>query len=212
LIRVYAIRKPWRSALRCDVLPGEAPIMTRSHPRSAAITKAGGSVSHDYQWNNEKSVPGGKPRAPKWLVGLIGVDYFAHVTSAWLVTAPTDGAIVEVGHLTQLERLQLVGGFVSDGGLAHLNRLTRLSGLSLSNNQVSDAGLVHLNGLTNLKAVQLSGVQVTDAGLAHFKGLMKLSLLEIDGTQITDAGTKELKRPAGFGCPSKSRATKGQPV
>jgi hypothetical protein len=122
----------------------------------AAIRRAGGSFSYDWEWNNGKSVPGGKPRAPKWLVGLIGVGCFAHVTSVWLESAPTYGAIVEVGHLTQLERMQLVGSFLSDGGLAHLNGLTGLSGLSLSNTQVSVAGLVHLNGLTNLKAVHVS--------------------------------------------------------
>jgi len=83
----------------------------------AAIRRAGGSVSYDWEWNNGKSVPGGKPWAPKWLVDLIGVDYFAHVTSVRLKPALTDEAIEEVGHLTQLERLQLVGHFVNDGDL-----------------------------------------------------------------------------------------------
>ena len=68
----------------------------------AAIRRAGGSVSYDWERNNGKSVPGGKPWAPKWLVDLIGVDYFALVTSVWLKPAPTDGAFIEVGHLTQL--------------------------------------------------------------------------------------------------------------
>ena len=106
----------------------------------AAIRNAGGVVSYDWEWNNGKSVPGGKPWAPKWLVGLIGVDYFAHVTSVWLEPAPTDGAIVEVGRLTQLERLQLVGSFHSDGGLAHLKGLRNLSVLNVVNTNVSDAG------------------------------------------------------------------------
>ena len=159
----------------------------------AAIRRAGGSVSYDWEWNNGKSVPGGKPWAPKWLEDLIGVDYFAHVTSVWLQPAPTDEAIVEVGHLTQLERLQLVGGFVSDRELAHLKGLTKLSNLSLSNNPVSDAGLAHLKGLTNLKSLQISGTKVTDAGLAHLKGLTKLSALTLGVTQVSDAGLAHLK-------------------
>ena len=163
------------------------------HDAVAAIRRAGGSVSYDWEWNNGKSIPGGKPSAPKWLVGLVGVDYFAHVTSVWLEPAATDGAIVEVGHLTQLERLQLVGSFVSDGGLAHLKGLTKLSALSLSNTQVSDAGLAHLKGLTNLKFVQLSGTRVTDAGLAHLKGLTNLSALTLGVTQVNDAGLAHLK-------------------
>jgi len=43
----------------------------------AAIRRAGGSVSYDWEWNNGKSVPGGKPWAPKWLVDLVGIDYYA---------------------------------------------------------------------------------------------------------------------------------------
>ena len=159
----------------------------------AAIRRAGGSVSYHWQWNNRKSVPGGKPWVPKWLVDLIGVDYFGHVTSVWLQPAPTDGAIVEVGHLTQLERLLLVGGFVADDDLAHLKGLTKLSDLYLSNNQVSDAGLAHLKGLTNLRFLHLSGTQVTDAGLAHLKGLTKLLALTLRETQVTDGGLVHFK-------------------
>ena len=36
LIRVYATRKPWRSALRCDPLPGDATIIDRSQPAATA--------------------------------------------------------------------------------------------------------------------------------------------------------------------------------
>jgi hypothetical protein len=93
----------------------------------AAIRRAGGSVSYNWEWNNGKSVLGGKPPAPRWLTDLIGVDYFGHVTSVWLEQAATDGAIVEVGRLTQLGRLHLAGSFHSDGGLAHLKGLTNLS-------------------------------------------------------------------------------------
>jgi hypothetical protein len=63
----------------------------------AAIRRAGGSVSYDWEWNNGKSVPGGKPWAPKWLVDLIGVDYFAHVTSVW----GSPNSRVTRGHLGQ---------------------------------------------------------------------------------------------------------------
>ena len=59
-----------------------------------AIRNAGGVVLYDWEWTNGKSIPGGKPWAPKWLVDLIGVDYFAHVTSVWVVpTVVSPGAI-----------------------------------------------------------------------------------------------------------------------
>ena len=46
-----------------------------------AIEKAGGSVSYDWERSNGNDVPGGKPWAPRWLVDLVGVDYFGHVTA-----------------------------------------------------------------------------------------------------------------------------------
>ena len=38
---------------------------------------------------------GGNPGAPKWLVDLIGIDFFGHVTRVWLrvVTKIDDGLI-----------------------------------------------------------------------------------------------------------------------
>jgi hypothetical protein len=48
----------------------------------AAITKAGGTVTYNWEWRNGKSTPGGKPWAPKRLVDLLGVDYFGHVRMA----------------------------------------------------------------------------------------------------------------------------------
>jgi hypothetical protein len=88
-----------------------------------AITRAGGSVMYDWEWNNGKSVPGGKPWAPRWLVDLIGVDYFGHVAMVDLWGA----------HVTDAELLQL-----------HLRGLTDLSYLTLIDGQVSDAGIEKL--------------------------------------------------------------------
>jgi hypothetical protein len=47
----------------------------------AAIEEADGSVRYDWEWSDGKSLPGGRPWAPRWLVNLIGVDYFGHVTA-----------------------------------------------------------------------------------------------------------------------------------
>jgi hypothetical protein len=143
-------------------------------------------VKYDWEWSNGNDISGGNPWAPQWLLDLVGVDFFGHVTSVWLQPAPTDEAIVEVGVLTQLERLQLVGRFISDGELAHLKGLTKLSNLCLY--AVSDAGMAHLTGLTKLKILMISGPQVTDAGLAHLKGLSNLTCLQLSSTPVTDAG------------------------
>ena len=159
----------------------------------AAIENAGGGVSYDWQWSNERSISGGKPWAPRWLVALIGVDYFGHVTRASFYNA-TDETLVSVGRLTRLERLDLEGTSIGDAGLAHLTGLTNLVSLYINNTQVSDAGLEHLKGLTTLEILALDYTKVTGKGMVHLKGLTRLSKLSLDHTQVTDAGLAQLNR------------------
>ena len=156
-----------------------------------------------------------KTRAPGWLIGLIGVDFFGHVTYVFLDHA-TDTSIGQIGRLSQLEKLHLNldGASVKADGFAHLKRLTKLSCLSfggrefsgvwlaqlsgwtslshldLGHTQVSDDSLAHLSGLPNLSTLSLNETHVTDAGLAHLKNLTNLSTLDISKTQVTDDGMR----------------------
>jgi hypothetical protein len=139
----------------------------------AAIKETGGAVRYDWEFRNCEALPGGKPWAPRWLVDLIGVDYFGHITAA-------------VAHHMSAE--------TSDAVLAHVGRLTLVESLNLHDSSISDSGLVHLKGLTNLRVFLLYRTQVSDAGLMHLKGLTNLTALQVDGTQVTDAGAQELKR------------------
>ncbi len=186
----------------------------------AAITKAGGFVSYDWEWSNGKFTPGGKPWPPRWLVDLLGVDYFGHVTVVGFNTncKATDVTFAQIGRLTQLWQLMLIESSVNDASLSHLKGLTdlrslellrdtRITDAGLSNltglrnltrlilprNQVSDAGLAHLKGLTDLTELNLWGTQVSDAGMAHLKGLTKLSSLEVGNTPVSDAGLVHLQ-------------------
>jgi hypothetical protein len=141
----------------------------------AAIRKAGGTVLYDWQWRDGDLIPGGKPCAPGWLVDLIGVDYFGHVTAVGLYPDRTGS---------------------DDAVLAHVGRLTRLQSLAYNSfdAEVTDAGLAHVSGLINLSYLGLSNTQVTDAGLVHLKGLTKLESMNLESTRVTDAGVRELKR------------------
>jgi Leucine Rich repeat len=162
----------------------------------AAIRNGEGDVRYDWEWSNGVYNPAGKPWAPQWLVGLIGVDFFGHVNAVWLNVSATDAAMVEVGRLTRVQALNLDGTHISDAGLVHLKGLTELAKLELSGTQITDAGLAHLNlrGLSELAKLDLRGTQVSDVGLAHLKGLTKLGYLDLRGTQLTDAGLVHLKR------------------
>jgi hypothetical protein len=146
----------------------------------AAINQAGGSVAYDWEWgtsyNPDIIDPNAKPRAPKWLANLIGVDYVANVVHVNLVpqrandpNQADDETLAHVGRLGRLESLNLAGTAVTDAELAHLKGLTSLRDLNLWNTQVGDAGLAHLNRLTNLRILPLVGTRVTDDGVLELK-------------------------------------------
>jgi internalin A len=158
----------------------------------AAIEHAGGSVAYEWGFYKAKTPRGRVPPVPKWLVDLIGVDYFGHVTKIELCEA-TDPPLIQVGRLTRAKRLWLDRSLIRDAELAHLKGLSSLTWLAFDNTAVSDAGLVHLNGLTSLSRLDLEGTKVSDEGLVHLKGLINLNGLNLDATQITGAGLVHLK-------------------
>jgi hypothetical protein len=129
------VARPWQRFLRFTVrglivlvlvIGGGLGWLVRSariqREAVAAIEKARGGVSYDWEWSNGKSIRGGKPSAPQWLVNLIGVDYFGHVTLVVLFDSntPGDAALDRVGRLTRLEELF--------AGRASRQRTVRLAG------------------------------------------------------------------------------------
>ena len=160
----------------------------------AAVKAAGGWVEYDWEWSNGESIAGGAPSAPRWLIGLDGIDQLGHGTALWLhASADAGGAVVHAKRLTRLQSASFIQSSLSDNGLAHLKDLAELANLDVSGTQVTDAGLVHVMPLTNLSRLGLHDTQVTDAGLIHLRGLTKLSVLDLGGTRVTDAGLASLK-------------------
>jgi internalin A len=226
-----AVSRPWRRYLRFSVRGlivlvlviglGLGWIVTSAHIQRdavAAVQDAGGSVNYDWDESHGTVMPGGKPWAPRWVVNLVGVDYFGHVVRVTLgPPTATDTMMVQLGRLTGLQQLilydtsisdarmvhlkslsnltilMLIRAPVTDAGLAHLKGMTNLSTLDLRRTMVTDAGLAHLKGLTRLRSLFLNDTQITDAGLLHLRGLTNLEILELHGTRVTDAGTKGLK-------------------
>ena len=164
----------------------------------AAIKNAGGNVTYDWEWNNGKSIPAGRPWGPQWLANLIGVDYFGHVTTVGLYQPINDSVIVQVARLTSLQQLHLSGTSTSASGLSHLKGLTNLWSLTIQSTPVTDAGLVQLEGLPNLSELYLDDAQVTDAELVHLKAFTKLSYLSLWGNDIDDAGLVQLEGPTSL--------------
>jgi hypothetical protein len=160
----------------------------------AAVRTYPGYVFYDWEWSNGVFIRGGRPWAPKWLIDLIGIDFFGNVTNIGLSRSSVapNAVIAAVGNLSGLQRLSLSGTSVADGDLAHLTRLTDLSDLFLANTKVSDAGLAHLEGLNRLSSLELHDTPVTDAGLVHLQRLTGLRNLCLAKTPVTDGGLAHL--------------------
>jgi hypothetical protein len=160
----------------------------------AAVKRAGGGVTYDWEWRNHKYRSGINPQAPKWLQDLIAEDYLGHVALVELSAVGPHEAMAQVGRLSYLKHLHLCRSSVRDAELVHLRGLTNLSYHCLNHTMISDSGLVHLKGLSNLSVLNLGSTHVTDAGLDHLKGLTNLRALRLERTEVTHVGVRKLKQ------------------
>jgi Leucine-rich repeat (LRR) protein len=176
----------------------------------AAITRLGGSVLYDWQFegNQFRLKPGTTiisnevPGWPRWLVDRLGVDAFGSVSQVSFRRLPREPSpaeaeevLAQIGHLRRLKQLTFINVPVSDTGLAHLEGLTNLESFMLrGSNRVTDAGVAHLARLTGLKELYLEDSRISDAGLADLKELTGLGTLNLARTQIGDAGLAHLER------------------
>jgi hypothetical protein len=182
----------------------------------AAVRRVNGGVRYEWQAVSKDGliVYDSSPRAPKWLVDMIGVDYFGSVVGVSVVVGHrppdalvariaqlnrleelglctsllTDEDMAQIGSLTSLRKLGLNGRHLTERGMSQLGRLNRLEILTLQGASVSDAEVLCLAKLTRLKRLDLRGTQLSDAGLAHLKNLANLKVLMISGPRFTDVG------------------------
>jgi hypothetical protein len=222
------VSRPWRRFLRFSVrglivivlvIGGWLGWLVRGvriqRDAVAAITKSGGSVKYDWEWKDGAPVPGARPDAPRWLVDLLGVDYFGHVTSVSYLSAVVDrtrARVAEVGaRLSELQAKRKGAPERADGATATQEqqnkrlalvmsdgktfgaKLDELDQLSHSEFNFTDDELVHLKWLTNLSDLNVSHTLISDTGLTHIEGLIKLERLDLSRTRITDAGLSRLR-------------------
>ena len=202
--------KSWRRCLRLSVRGLVVVVLVigsllgwvvhRAHVQRdavAAVQAAGGNAIYEWEFKDGMFLPVSKhvrPWAPKWLVDLIGVDYFSYVVFVDLSKRGSDAELTHVGNLSRLECLSLYRTPVTDTGLAQITKLTQLKALALGWTRVTDAGLMHLRGVRRLEELWLQDTQVTDAGLVHLRSLTGLWRLNLHGTQVTDQGVENLRR------------------
>lgn len=202
-------RASWRRRLRLSVrglivvvlviAAGLGWIVNRARVQReavAAIQGAGGDVAYDWQVTNGRFNPFAKPWAPRWLLDVLGVDYFGHVTDVGVgpARAQSNATMVHIGRLSRLQRLNLTAQVVTEARMVNLRGLAELSRLDLYSAKLCDAGLAHLEGLTRLDSLDLCHTDVSDAGIANLKGLTRLTSLDLRLTRVTDSGLEYLKR------------------
>ncbi len=173
---------------------------TRS-PRSGA----GGLTYYDWEMR-EINAPdfnllvanrNGLPKWRKWLIEMIGPDYFGTVRS---VTLPgpgnADPIMPYVSQLEDLEELSFRASVpLSDSGIAHLRGLTRLRILQLPNTdhgRITGDGLKHIRGLYRLESLSLQSLPLTDADLTPVRDLTNLQTLTGLSPKLTDIGMSNL--------------------
>ena len=79
----------------------------------ASITRAGGSLEYEWQWNNRRNAPQEVPRTPRWLAEFTGVEFFDYVVTARVKQADAE-AEISTSDDSALVELHLSGTNASD--------------------------------------------------------------------------------------------------
>ena len=124
----------------------------------------------------------------------IGLSYYLEAVeppdkltlSDWRIT---DGALIYVSDVKNIQVLDLDGTPITDHGLIHLTNLKNLHTLYLSKTQVTDEGIKIISTLRSLQKLYLFDTRVTAEGLSYLAG-MKLKALSVPTIAQNDVGLK----------------------
>lgn len=157
----------------------------------AALHGAVVIVHYDYQ---RRGLDG--PRFwPEWVVGILGIDYFADVEAIEILShdQDIDRLLKHLREFKSLKALNMYESRLADDGIQYLARLKSLESLDLSSTDISDQELIHLNGLQNLERLDLQDTKISDEGLRHLEGLDSLKTLSLITTHATEEGVARLQ-------------------
>lgn len=112
-------------------------------------------------------------------------------------TDVSDNALGDLGRMSRLSAVTLIGTRVGDAGVQQLAKLKNLEDLHLTGTRVTDNGVRLLADLKGLRQLGLRYTAVTDAGLEWLGCLDRLELLDVRNTGVTEEGVNRLrgKRP-----------------
>ena len=144
------------------------------------------------------------PQGPKWLIRLLGEDYFVEVrgvTYDGSQVSDDDGSEITDETLSLIARLPEVldvvictgTGQITDKGLAHIAKIRKLKFLRLGNHdqvsnrlqdsmKITDEGLVHLYGQRKLNYLSLNSLHVTQSGIDKLRKALPNCKIQWNGT------------------------------
>jgi hypothetical protein len=189
------------------LLGWQAKRMREQREAVEAVRKHGGWVHYDHEFVDGKPESSDGPRAPRWLVKLVGPEAFQSVRLVSLVyddstgkrfdnenQEPCDALLSKLAKLSGLKTLMLKGSQATDKGLESIGRMTDLEKLYIWQGvSVTDAGVAHLAHLKNLEYVHINGSKITDESLVLLSRLPKVRGLSLDGSRFTDAGLARMQ-------------------
>ena len=126
-------------------------------------------------------------RILEWISKCHGLD-----TISLRQVHPSAEAIGRFRELRNLKGLCIEGGGVDDGAMAQIGKLTQLTRLSVSRSDVGDVGANALTDVTQLKFLFLSRTRVTDAGIPAIARLQRLEELQLSHCRISGLGISRL--------------------
>jgi hypothetical protein len=151
-------------------------------------------IVYDFERDDARSA------GPKWLVQILGVDWFADVvevcdeTFRRLDINPSDSEgprsalwlAREMSAFPRLRRLSLSDPAVDDAFLRCVLSCRDLEYLDVRDCRITNAGLYHLTPLRGLKSLNLDGTSVDDDGVARLDMLGRLETLSLERTRVGD--------------------------
>lgn len=116
---------------------------------------------------------------------IVGV----HLRASWI----TDGDLLELARLPQLQRLDLSRTRITDQGLAYLKTSMNLREVNLAyTEKIGDPAHAVVKQWKNLRRLNLRGTVIADETAASAAALPNLEVLDIADTIVGDAGMEAL--------------------
>ena len=134
-------------------------------------------------WDMQSTTYGFSRWRPKWLVGMLGYEYFDQGLSVELPNA-TDDDIELLANVEFIRVLILKNSQITDDGLRPLTRLQNLEHLLLDSPTVKQ--LSPLSQLTNLENLILGKVRWERSSASHLCSLPKLKWLVVEASEFNN--------------------------